>query len=285
VIRVGASARVALAAVALTGIAMRDARAQGLWQRLIHPQPGCVLDKCLNQKAPTPPAPAPAPAPAGTVDSPAPDAGAPVAPQADTRAATRVQPRGASRPGDFDFYVLALSWSPGFCDLVGNGRNSAQCAEGSGLGFVVHGLWPQYESGFPSDCDTRPVSRVALDQASGLFPDEGLARYEWRKHGTCSGKSPLDYFADVRHARARVTIPTEYQAPDTEIETSPLDIARAFLAANSGLRLEAMAIGCRRGELEEVRVCLEKDTRTFRACPEVARDTCRTPRIKVPAVR
>src|SRR5215212_5317363 len=50
-------------------------------------------------------------------------------------------------PGEFDFYVLSLSWSPSFCDAAserGNsGRNQqAQCG-GRPFSFVVHGLWPQ----------------------------------------------------------------------------------------------------------------------------------------------
>src|ERR1700709_985537 len=32
-------------------------------------------------------------------------------------------------PGDFDYYVLALSWSPGFCALSG-GRDRQQCDGG-----------------------------------------------------------------------------------------------------------------------------------------------------------
>ena len=116
----------------------------------------------------------------------------------------RVQaPRGASTPGDFDFYVLSLSWSSGFCETLAGARAHGQCDAGANLGFVVHGLWPQYEHGYPSDCGpaARFPSRLALQGTQGLYPNEGLARHEWQKHGTCSGKSPTDYFADVRRAR------------------------------------------------------------------------------------
>lgn len=109
----------------------------------------------------------------------------------------------ASRPGDFDFYVLSLSWSSGFCETPAGERARGQCDAGANLGFVVHGLWPQYEHGYPSDCGpaARFPSRLALQGTQGLYPNEGLARHEWQKHGTCSGKSPTDYFADVRRAR------------------------------------------------------------------------------------
>lgn len=90
----------------------------------------------------------------------------------------QAQPRNqrGGEPGSFDFYVLALSWSPGFCELDGErDRNREQCAEGAGLGFVVHGLWPQHEQGYPSECGPagRTPSRIALDQAKGLFPSDG----------------------------------------------------------------------------------------------------------------
>ena len=123
--------------------------------------------------------------------------------------------------------------------------------------------------GFPSDCGPagRVPSRQALDTVRGLYPDEGLARYEWRKHGTCTGQSPTDYFADVRRAREGVTIPQPLQAPQGDQHWAPLDVARAFSAANPGLRTDAMAVTCRQGLLEEVRLCLSKDSEVLRRLP------------------
>ena len=194
----------------------------------------------------------------------------------------RAQPRGASRGGDFDFYVLALSWSSGFCATGGADKGKAQCDRGAGLGFVVHGLWPQYERGFPSDCGGGQPSSVALDSARGLFPDIGLARYEWRKHGTCSGKSPEAYFGDVRRARDMIQIPEKFSRAKGDQSMSPQDILRAFGDANPRLRPGMAAVGCRSGVLQEVRFCLSKDLREFRSCPEVARSSCRTREIDVP---
>jgi len=190
--------------------------------------------------------------------------------------------RRRGRAGDFDFYVLALSWSPGFCELKGG--DNQQCEPGAGLGFVVHGLWPQYERGFPSDCPgpTAP-SRIALERANGVFPSVGLARYEWRKHGTCTGRSPSDYFADVARAREGVVVPQPFEKPTAPQSFVPIDIQRAFLAANPRLRPGMMAVGCRRGLLEDVKICLSKDLREFRACPEVVRSGCRAREISVPA--
>jgi ribonuclease T2 len=203
----------------------------------------------------------------------------------DSYGSDRPRPRGASQPGDFDFYVLSLSWSSGFCATGGADKGKAQCDPGAGLGFVVHGLWPQYERGFPQDCGPagRSPSRIALDQASGLFPDMGLARYEWRKHGTCSGKSPSDYFADVRRARDSIIVPPQFKTARGDQTWTPVDILRAFESANPRLRPGMSAVGCRAGVLQEVRFCFSKDLREFRACPEVARQTCRTREITAPA--
>ncbi|WP_442753581.1 ribonuclease T2 family protein [Methylocystis sp. JAN1] len=226
----------------------------------------CILDRCADR---LPPKTQPAPAPQ-------------VQPEAKTEARESGGFRSGAPSSNFDFYVLALSWSPGFCDSVGGARD--QCEPGRGHGFVVHGLWPQYEHGFPSDCDgPRSPSRIALERANGVFPDERLALYEWRKHGTCSGKSPSDYFADVSRAWEAVTIPAPFVRPTRDQTFTPIDIERAFYNANPRLRPGMMAVACRRDMLEEVRICLSKDLREFRVCPEVVRHGCRQREISVPA--
>ena len=70
--------------------------------------------------------------------------------------------RRQNEPGKFDYYVLALSWSPSYCEAA---RERApdrapdrQCG-GRPYSFVVHGLWPQYEQGFPSYCQV-PAPRL-----------------------------------------------------------------------------------------------------------------------------
>ena len=192
----------------------------------------------------------------------------------------------AGTPGSFDFYVLALSWSPGFCATGGAEKARDQCDAGANLGFVVHGLWPQNTHGFPGDCGPaeRSPSRQALETTRGVYPDVGLARYEWRKHGTCTGLSPTDYFAEVKSARDAVAIPQAFQTPRDAQTWAPLDIARTFTAANRGLRTDEMAVTCRQGTLEEVRICFAKDLKSFVACPEVARASCHAGGMTVPPV-
>ena len=193
------------------------------------------------------------------------------------------QDRGEA-PGRFDFYVLALSWSPGFCETSGSRRHSAQCEPGRRLGFVVHGLWPQNERGYPSECGSeRPAPRYALDEARGIYPDMGLARHEWRMHGTCTGLAPTAYFASVRRAREKISIPEPLSELARDGETTPQNIERAFATANPGLRPDMMAVTCRRGRLQEVRICMTRDLSKFRRCPEIDRAACHFGPIRVTA--
>lgn len=187
--------------------------------------------------------------------------------------------------GQFDFYVLALSWSPGFCEI--SGRKSRQCDAGSGLGFVVHGLWPQMEQGYPSFCEPsgRFVSMAAMADAKGLFPDDNFARYQWRKHGSCSGESPSGYFRAVQRARERVRIPDGFKALSERSKVLPNEIEQAFMSVNPGLRPNMIAVSCGRRIFQEVQICLDKDLRDFRQCPEVDRDGCHAGEIVIPAVR
>lgn len=194
------------------------------------------------------------------------------------------QSRGGA-PGSFDFYVLSLSWSATFCNTEGRNRDSRQCDAGRNPGFVVHGLWPQYERGYPSFCGPagRNPSRANIDEALEVLPDAGLARHQWRKHGSCSGLSPSGYFAETRKARARVSIPPPFVSPRHGARWSTREIEQAFIAINPGLRPDMMAVTCKRGMLEEVRICMTRDLRGFRPCQEVDRDSCRAPDVMIPS--
>ncbi|MBB3971580.1 ribonuclease T2 family protein [Hansschlegelia beijingensis] len=190
----------------------------------------------------------------------------------------------SDRPGDFDFYVLSLSWSPSYCAAKGSRADPVQCGSAAPRGFVVHGLWPQYERGFPGFCAVtgRNPTRAQVDGMLDLMPSPGLIRHQWRKHGTCSGLDPSSYFRQVRRAAEHVRVPPAFAAPDSPIETSPAAVEEAFVAANPSLRPSMIAVQCRGRLLNEVRVCMTKDLR-FRPCAEVDRRACRSDRVVLPA--
>src|ERR1043165_7545109 len=129
---------------------------------------------------------------------------------------SRQQAQPRNQPGRFDFYVLSLSWSPSFCkESEERGRPSNDQCRGRPYSFVVHGLWPQYERGFPRDCQVPAprLSRALTAPMLGLMPAPRLVYHEWDQHGTCSGLRAQEYFALVRQAREAVKIPESYAAP------------------------------------------------------------------------
>jgi ribonuclease T2 len=198
------------------------------------------------------------------------------------------QDRRQNAPGEFDFYVLALSWSPSFCEAAaerGNsGRSQTQCSRP--YSFVVHGLWPQYERGFPEYCQ-RPAPRLdrnIMTSMLDLMPAPGLIFNEWDKHGTCSGLGARAYFENIRKARAAVKIPEEFLQLSEEKTIAPGDLETAFMKINPGLDGSAISVTCSSRRLSEVRICLNKDMQ-FRACEEIDRRACRRDEVVMPPVR
>jgi ribonuclease T2 len=200
------------------------------------------------------------------------------------------QDRRQNAPGEFDYYVLSLSWSPSFCEEAeergSTGRSQQSQCGGRPFAFVVHGLWPQYEHGFPEYCQ-RPSPRLDRNIMSSmldLMPAPGLIFNEWDKHGTCSGLGERAYFETVRKARAAIKIPSEYLQLNETKTIAPGDIEDAFVRANPGLQAAAIAVTCNRTRLSEVRICLGKDLQ-FRACEEIDRRGCRRDRVTMPPMR
>ncbi|MQT13400.1 ribonuclease T2 family protein [Segnochrobactrum spirostomi] len=222
--------------------------------------------------------------PAAAQDESAQDAGPSNAAPAAGSAQQARAPSGGT-PGAFDFYVLSLSWSPTYCARAREG-DALQCAAARPFAFVVHGLWPQYEHGYPSSCEVPPppISNAVVDGMLDVMPSRGLVRHEWDKHGTCDGEDPAGYFAKVRAAFAAVHIPPAYASADAASRAAPKDIEAAFIAANPGLKADGIAVLCRGRRLSEVRVCLDKSL-GFRACPEVDRAACRADQVNIPAAR
>ena len=189
--------------------------------------------------------------------------------------------------GGFDFYVFTLSWSPGFCDTSGESKSPEQCGVGSGLGFVVHGLWPDNRyAADPADCGNAFVPPAALRMTLGVYPNSGLARYEFEKHGTCTGYSPEAYFGAVNYLREQIVTPAVLTAPHAALRMSPDEIEQAFIRDNANLHADNMAVTCSRGELIDVRLCVAKDMRAFAVCPpKVLGHSCRSPQLTVSPVR
>jgi ribonuclease T2 len=239
------------------------------------------------------------------------------------------QDRRQNEPGQFDFYLLTLSWSPSFCAASAertppairgeDGADQAKAptqaqaappanetaSEGASdqprrtarrtrdqqcgdrpYAFVVHGLWPQYEGGFPEFCQS-PAPRLNRNIVSSmldLMPSPQLIFHEWDRHGTCSGLSARAYFDNVRRARAVVKIPEQYLALQDPLTVSPTEVEDAFVKANAGMTRASISVACDSKRLNEIRICMSKDFK-FQDCPDVAQRTCKRDKLVMPPVR
>ncbi len=179
------------------------------------------------------------------------------------------------KSGDFDYYVLSLSWSPNWCDLEGRAKNSDQCRPDKGFGWVLHGLWPQYETGWPSYCPTaqRPPSRARTRAMADIMGTAGLAWYQWKKHGTCSGLTADEYFAAARRAFDAVSRPAVFRKLDKPVKLPASIVEEAFLRANPTWDKDMLTITCKAGRIQEARLCLSKDLQP-RICGRDVRRDC-----------
>ncbi len=179
--------------------------------------------------------------------------------------------------GAFDYYVLSLSWSPTWCALEGDARGSEQCDPARDLGWVLHGLWPQYEEGWPSFCRTtaRDPSRGETAAMADIMGTSGLAWYQWKKHGRCSGLDAEEYFEAARKAYDLVNRPEILRRIDDPIRLPASVIEDAFLEANPDWHADMLTITCKSGRIQEARLCLTEDLEPRTCGADVVRD-CRS---------
>ena len=186
--------------------------------------------------------------------------------------ACRAEAPPAKAAATFDYWILALSWSPEYCASA-KSDGEQQCERA--YQFVVHGLWPQYEIGYPRNC--KQVDRVPaklVERMLPLMPSERLIDHEWRKHGACTSLDVKEYFLQTERARRRIVIPEAYTAPAKPITTNVAEIERNFMKANPGLTAEGIALSCKSRWLSEVRICLNQEF-AFRECGRDVGDRCR----------
>lgn len=178
------------------------------------------------------------------------------------------------RAGNFDYYVLSLSWSPNWCALEGDARNSPQCDATQDFGWVLHGLWPQYEHGWPSYCLTsqRDPSRAQTRDMGDIMGSPGAAWYQWKKHGRCSGLSADDYFATARRAYVAINRPTVFRKLTEAVKLPASVVEQAFLQSNPTLSPEMITITCKSHRIQEARLCLTRDLQPRKCGRDVARE-------------
>ena len=167
-------------------------------------------------------------------------------------------PKMANVIGNFDFYLLSLSWSPGFCATPAGQNDPGQCAPGRKFAFVLHGLWPQYEqTGWPEDCSTEQMDTSMLQSMLSIMPSEKLIQHEWFKHGTCSGLTSKEYFEEAAEAFHSIKIPAQYVQLASTLTVNPAEVRSQFANANPKIGEQEFVVECSGNGryLSEVHAC------------------------------
>ena len=182
----------------------------------------------------------------------------------------------------FDYYLLSLSVEPSFCAGSARDAGKPECRRLTAASFretplTLHGLWPNRARvgarQQPQDCDGPAFQLSSATEAAlqHVMPGgTGLARYEWRKHGTCSGLEPDRYFAAAAGLaqQANATIGPIVLASGGSVRLA--DVQQRLAATDPALAA-AVILDCRfaRGGggalLEEVRLTLGRDLRPIPA--------------------
>lgn len=176
--------------------------------------------------------------------------------------------------GHFTYYKLAISWSPEWC-LVSQKNADRQCRERRR--YIVHGLWPQCERGYPVNCKLPQPKKNVLEDAldhqkiEAFMPSDKLVNHEWKKHGRCTGMARSAYFNLIEKLFNKITL------PDLPPQSTAPDLIQALIAANPGLTPAQVELTCntlpreklsRKDTLDEVRICFDKKGH-FTDCGEI----------------
>lgn len=190
------------------------------------------------------------------------------------RSSTATPASGSSK---FDFYLLALSWSPDYCATNDN-PDPQQCSIGKKLGFVLHGLWPQYNQGYPSNCSNVKLPASVKQNFPGLYPSQSLFDHEWEKHGTCSGLTSEKYLALSKQLKDSVAIPASYRAPEQPLRVTIAQMKKEFIVANPAYTEQTLAVECSGAGrfLQELYVCFTIEGKPTACSREVQNDAARS---------
>ena len=189
-----------------------------------------------------------------------------------------------------DYYTLALSWSPTYCASKKGRRDRAQCGSERRFAFVVHGLWPQYNRGWPQFCNTnqRWVGRGQIKRMLDIMPSKRLIIHQWKKHGTCTRLGQKAYFKLTRQLFDKILTPARYLSPQKPVLITPQKLISDFIKTNRGLTAASLSVQCGnardRARLSELRVCFSKSGE-FTPCGDNERRNCKAQTLVLPPAR
>ncbi|MEM7188388.1 MAG: ribonuclease T, partial [Pseudomonadota bacterium] len=117
-----------------------------------------------------------------------------------------------------------------------------------------------------------------------IMGSPGLAWHQWKKHGRCSGLTAEEYFKLSRDAYGMFERPEVLRRIDKRMSLPPGVVEKAFLEANPKLKANQLAVTCKDGFVQEVRICLTKGL-VPRACAPKTERGCRAQRALFPPMR
>lgn len=185
---------------------------------------------------------------------------------------------GMAKAEGFDYYTLAVTLTPAFCDLNPAKRNSAQCRER--MPVSVHGLWPERLRGrAPEYCagESFSVGQRNEQVLRRIMPDASLRRYQWEKHGRCSGLTADHYFTILAREFDELKWPERFRARGRDVDVERNVLVAELMRLNPGMQEKGIVLRCSGGGrpplLTEVRVCLSPQGATA-ACAANFRPNC-----------
>ena len=161
-----------------------------------------------------------------------------------------------AKPGNFDFYLFTLSWSPQFCATTRR--------ETSG----VRDAWREFRRPWAlAGVQERLLAGELFERARSReskcrgrhHADASLVDHEWQKHGTCSGLGVDGYFDLMRSIRKSIIDSGSLLHLKETQMMAAAEIKAEFVAANPRISTEDMVIGCANNTLVQVQFCVAKD--------------------------
>ncbi|XP_064485642.1 ribonuclease Oy-like [Ornithodoros turicata] len=108
--------------------------------------------------------------------------------------AIQIHPRQPKPGRPFEHIAMRITWPSGFCMV--EPRCDKVKVQNIGNEWTLHGIWPAWSRGFPTDCDDSVKFEIAQvenisPQLSLRWPsltgnDKTFWQHEWKKHGTCA---------------------------------------------------------------------------------------------------
>jgi len=180
-----------------------------------------------------------------------------------------------NRTAPVNYYALALTWSPEYCETRKNQRaDQVQCALNQ-FGFVVHGLWPNAANAravqdHPRHCRTTgPLPADLVRRYLCMMPSVELMQNEWQAHGSCAFDTPAEYFDRTAVLWQRFSQPDLAALARAGREVTAGEVKDAIVRANAaqGLTRSDIVVFVGSGNwLREAMVCYDRNWRAIR-CP------------------